>query len=29
MTPREFATKLTDEARGWEAAVTESSVKID
>src|SRR5262245_44913710 len=29
MTPREFAAKLADEARDWEAAVTESGVKID
>ena len=27
--PREFAAKLADEARDWEAAVTESGVKID
>ena len=29
MTPREFATKLADEARNWEAAVAESGVRID
>jgi len=29
MTPREFADKLAGEARDWEAAVTESGVKID
>jgi tripartite-type tricarboxylate transporter receptor subunit TctC len=29
MTPREFADKLAVEARDWEAAVTESGVKID
>ena len=29
MTPREFASKLAVEARDWEAAVTESGVKID
>jgi hypothetical protein len=29
MTPREFAAKLADEARDWEATVTESGVKID
>jgi hypothetical protein len=29
MTPREFAAKLADKARDWEAAVTESGVKID
>jgi tripartite-type tricarboxylate transporter receptor subunit TctC len=29
MTPREFAAKPADEARDWEAAVTESGVKID
>jgi hypothetical protein len=29
LTPREFAAKLADEARNWEAAVTESGVKID
>src|SRR5262245_32048383 len=29
MTPREFGAKLADEARDWEAAVTESGVKID
>ena len=28
-TPRVFAAKLADEARDWEAAVTESGVKID
>jgi hypothetical protein len=28
-TPREFASKLAVEARDWEAAVTESGVKID
>jgi tripartite-type tricarboxylate transporter receptor subunit TctC len=29
MTPRAFGTKLAAEARDWEAAVTESGVKID
>jgi tripartite-type tricarboxylate transporter receptor subunit TctC len=29
MTPSEFAKKLADEARDWEAAVRESGVKID
>ena len=29
MTPQEFAAKLADEARDWEAAVKESGVKID
>jgi len=29
MTPREFGAKLADEARDWEAAVTDSGVKID
>ena len=29
LTPREFGAKLTDEARDWQAAVTESGVKID
>jgi hypothetical protein len=29
MTPQEFASKLAVEARDWEAAVTESGVKID
>jgi len=29
MTPREFGAKLADEARDWQAAVTESGVKID
>ena len=29
MTSREFGAKLADEARDWEAAVTESGVKID
>ena len=29
MTPQEFATKLSDEARDWEAAVKESGVHID
>jgi tripartite-type tricarboxylate transporter receptor subunit TctC len=29
MSPREFAAKLADEARDWEAAVKESGVKID
>jgi len=29
MTPLEFATKLSDEAHNWEAAVQESGVKID
>jgi hypothetical protein len=29
MTPHEFATKLSDEARDWEAAVKESGVHVD
>jgi hypothetical protein len=29
MTPQEFGAKLAGEARDWEAAVTESGVKID
>jgi tripartite-type tricarboxylate transporter receptor subunit TctC len=29
MTPKEFQAKLVEEARGWEAAVQESGVKID
>src|SRR5262249_61699900 len=29
MTPQEFAAKLADEARDWEAAVRESGVTID
>ena len=29
LTPREFGAKLADEAHDWEAAVTESGVKID
>ena len=29
MTPQEFATKMDEEARSWEAAVEESGVKID
>jgi tripartite-type tricarboxylate transporter receptor subunit TctC len=29
LTPREFAMRLADEARDWEAAVKESGVKID
>jgi hypothetical protein len=29
MAPREFGAKLADEARDWQAAVTESGVKID
>jgi tripartite-type tricarboxylate transporter receptor subunit TctC len=29
LTPREFAMRLADEARKWEAAVKESGVKVD